>query len=145
LSVVMYDGYHEGIQMQQNKVEELLEYLETKYPDRSAEEIFDLMEVVVGCNEIIETSDENWNLVENELLKRYGGETESFDDTADRIPEKPDTPEGILFPEFDPVVKKAVRTVIAFINEESPRIQSRLGKKRRYVLSRVIEELQKLD
>lgn len=70
---VTHEAIMRGFIMQQNKVEELLQYLEEKYPDRSAAEIFDLMEVVVGCNEIIETSEENWSLVENELLKRYGG------------------------------------------------------------------------
>lgn len=131
--------------MQQNKVDELLEYLEKKYPNRSTEEIFDLMEVVVGCNEIIETSDENWNLVENELLKRYGGEVEGSENTADEISDETDIQSEILFPEFDQVVRKAVTNVIAFINEEAPLVQSRLGKKRRYVLGRVIEELQKLE
>ena len=143
------DATHEAIMrgfiMQQNKVEELLQYLEEKYPDRSAAEIFDLMEVVVGCNEIIETSEENWSLVENELLKRYGGEPESTDDSTDEISEKDDSGSEILFPEFNSIVRKAVRDVISYINDEAPRIQCEIGKKRKYMLRRVIEELQKLE
>jgi hypothetical protein len=120
--------------MEQKKIDELLEFLERKYPNRSSAELFDLLEVVIGCNEIVESAGSDREIVEAELLKRYGdGE----------LPDGNETGEGRCR-EFDATIREIVRRTVEMINNESPLVESTVAKKRKYVLGRVVEELQKL-
>ncbi len=119
--------------MEQKKIDELLEFLEKKYPNRSSAELFDLLEVVIGCNEIVESAGNDREIVETELLKRYGDG------------DLPDEAGGEgHYREFDATIREIVRRTVEMINDEAPLVESLVPKKRKYVLGRVIEELQKL-
>ncbi len=121
--------------MEQKKIDELLEFLERKYPDRTSAELFDLLEVVIGCNEIVESAGNDREIVEAELLKRYGdGE----------MPDGAEAGGEGHHSEFDTTIREIVRRTVAMINDEAPLVESPVAKKRKYVLGRVIEELQKL-
>ncbi len=120
---------------------QVLEFLQKKYPDRSTEELIDLLEVIICSRDILESVNFDKELAARELIKRYG-------DAEDRG-EIETEQEEVAFslkrnPEFKKLVKSVVRTAIDTINKESPQITSSIRQKKRFVLVNVIRELEKL-
>ncbi len=120
---------------------QVLEFLQKKYPERSTEELFDLLEVIICSSDILESVNFDKELAARELIKRYGdaedrGEIESEQDDASLSLKH--------HPEFKGLVKSVVRSAVESINKESPKIKSRIRQKKRFVLINVIRELEKL-
>lgn len=120
---------------------QVLEFLQKKYPERSTEELFDLLEVIICSSDILESVNFDKELATRELIKRYGdaedrGEIESEQDEVSFSLKR--------HPEFKGLVKSVVRSAIESINKESPAIKSSVRQKKRFVLVNVIRELEKL-
>lgn len=127
--------------MMEERFNQVLEFLQKKFPDRSAEEIFDLLEVIICSRDILESVNFDKELASSELIKRYGdaedrGEIEAEQDEFSFSLKR--------YPEFKSLVKKIVKDVVSTINSEAPIIKSDVKKKKRFVLINVIRELEKL-
>ncbi|HPA72756.1 MAG: hypothetical protein KBA61_14070 [Spirochaetes bacterium] len=127
--------------MPEERFNQVLEFLQKKYPTRSTEQLFDLLEVIIGSSDILESVNYDKELAAQELIKRYGdaedrGEIEAEQESVSMSLER--------HPEFRDVVKKVVKATVQLINEESPAVESRIRKKRHFVLVNVIRELEKL-
>ncbi len=125
--------------MEDRKIDDLMRFLEKKYPNRSSGELFDLLEVVIGCSDIIENAGDNWDLVEEEILKRYGSSEDI--PRSDTAVEQDDG--GAR--EFHVLAMEVVRQAVETINSRAALIESGIKGKRRHVLRLVIEKLQELD
>ena len=128
-----------GESMEDRKIDDLMRFLEKKYPNRSSGELFDLLEVVIGCSDIIENAGDNWDLVEEEILKRYGSSEDISRSETDVGQE--DGGER----EFHMLAMEIVRQAVETINSRAALIESGIKGKRRHVLRLVIEKLQELD
>ncbi len=120
---------------------QVLEFLQKKYPERSTEELFDLLEVIICSSDILESVNFDKELAARELIKRYG----DAEDRGEIESEQNDLSFSLKrYPEFKGLVKSLVRSTVEFINKESPAIKSSVRQKKRFVLLNVIRELEKL-
>jgi len=58
--------------MPEERFNQVLDFLQKKYPNRSTEELFDLLEVIIGSSDILESVNYDRDLAAQELIKRYG-------------------------------------------------------------------------
>lgn len=127
--------------MPEERFNQVLEFLQKKYPNRSTEQLFDLLEVIIGSSDILESVNYDKELAAQELIKRYGdaedrGEIEAEQENVSMSLER--------HPEFRDTVKKIVKSTIRVINEQAPTVESKIRKKKHFVLVNVIRELEKL-
>lgn len=125
----------------EERFNQVLEFLQKKYPERSSEELFDLLEVIICSSDILESVNFDKELAARELIKRYGDAEDRGEIEAEQ--------EEVAFslkqhPEFKELVKSVTRSTIDKINKESPTIKSSVRQKKRFVLVNVIRELEKL-
>ena len=127
--------------MPEDRYNQVLDFLQKKYPNRTTEELFDLLEVIIGSSDILESVNYDRELAAQELIKRYGdaedrGEIEAEKDTDSTSLER--------HAEFRDVVKDIVKVTVRMINEEAPGVKSGIRKKKHFILINVIRELEKL-
>ncbi len=120
---------------------QVLEFLQKKYPERSTEELIDLLEVIICSSDILESVNFDKELAARELIKRYG----DAEDRGEIESEQDDVSLSLKHhPEFKGLVKSVVRSAVDKINKESPSIKSTVQQKKHFVLVNVIRELEKL-
>ena len=127
--------------MPEDRYNQVLDFLQKKYPNRSTEELFDLLEVIIGSSDILESVNFDRELAAQELIKRYGdaedrGEIEAEGDSNTTSLER--------HSEFRDAVKSIVKATVRMINEQAPGVDSTVSKKKHFVLVNVIRELEKL-
>ncbi|MCX7679024.1 MAG: hypothetical protein N2316_07370 [Spirochaetes bacterium] len=125
----------------EERFNQILDFLQKKYPDRSTDEIFDLLEVIICSRDILESVNFDKDLATCELIKRYG----DAEDRGEIEAEQEELSFNLKqYPEFRVLVKKVVKNAIEAINSEAPKINSKVKRKKRFVLANVIRELEKL-
>jgi hypothetical protein len=127
--------------MPEERFNQVLEFLQQKYPNRTTEQLFDLLEVIIGSSDILESVNYDKELAAQELIKRYGdaedrGEIEAEQESVSMSLER--------HPEFRDAVKKITRSAVRMINEQAPAVESKIRKKKHFILVNVIRELEKL-
>lgn len=127
--------------MPEERFNQVLEFLQQKYPNRTTEQLFDLLEVIIGSSDILESVNYDKELAAQELIKRYGdaedrGEIEAEQESVSMSLER--------HPEFREAVKKITRSAVRLINEQAPAVESTIRKKKHFILVNVIRELEKL-
>jgi len=89
--------------MPEERFNQVLEFLQQKYPNRTTEQLFDLLEVIIGSSDILESVNYDKELAAQELIKRYGDAEDRGEIEAEQ--------EGVSMsmerhPEFRDMVKK---------------------------------------
>ena len=127
--------------MPEDRYSQVLDFLQRKYPNRSTEELFDLLEVIIGSHDILESVNFDRELAAQELIKRYGDAEDRGEIEAEIVAESSSLDRHT---EFRDTVKNIVKATVRMINEEAPGVESRIRKKKHFVLVNVIRELEKL-